>query len=74
MAIPDNIGSISTNVGMIELQEVCDALRKTSKPEIHWIGQPMLFCEQCEAKFMFRGRTYVLLESYEMVVSIMRRD
>lgn len=74
MAIPENLGSINTNLGMIELQEVCAALNRTSKPEIHWLGEPMLFLECCEAKFMFRGRTYVLSEFYEMVTSIKRID
>lgn len=74
MAIPENLGSISTNMGMIELQEVCAALQKTSQPEIHWLGQAQVFCENCQADFMFRGRKYRLNEFYEMVTSIVRLD
>lgn len=73
MAIPTDLGTINTNMGMIELQEVCEALKQTTQPEIYWLGPPMLFCEQCQANFMFRGRTYVLNEQYELVSSILRK-
>lgn len=74
MAIPDNINSLATNLGQLELQEVVDALRKTSKPDIHWLGQPFLLAGMCQADFMFRGKKYTLTEEYEMVTSIFKID
>lgn len=73
MAIPKDLYQIATNMGMIELQEVCAALQVTTQPEIHWLGKPMVFCEACSADFMFRGNTYSLNEHYEMVTSIHRK-
>lgn len=73
MGIPTDLYRINTNLGMIELQEVCQALQVTTQPEIHWLGKPMVFCEACSADFMFRGNTYHLDEHYEMVTSIRRK-
>lgn len=73
MAIPTDLYRISTNVGMIELQEICAALNVTTQPEIQWLGKPQVFCEACTADFMFRGNTYRLNEHYEMVTSIHRK-
>lgn len=73
MGIPTDLYRISTNMGMIELQEVCAALQVTTQPEIHWLGKPMVFMEACHGDFMFRGNTYSLHEHYEMVTSIHRK-
>jgi len=73
MAIPTDLNKISTNLGMLELQEVCGALNVTTQPEIHWLGKPMMFAGACQCDFMFRGDTYTLNEHYEVVSSIRRK-
>lgn len=70
MAFPKDINSIDTNLSQLELQDVVEALKKISKPDIQWLGQPFLLAGMCQAKFMFRGKIYTLTEEFETVISI----